>query len=1207
MKTVTKFLSTVFMTMLMTLVGVSAWGRVIPMDVIEDVYGLKGGDTIFIQGRWNTTEADMTSRWVSVYYPSEETDSVAAVNAATIGDRAAIVLEDAGVTFSYTNTLGETHELKGFYLKSLMTGDYLSKTSAESGENYASAIGFTKEKSTVWYFDKAIKVATDEATESKYDASPANAFYVMTLAGDKTPLFLNNNYNNGTGYYFRVATFDNSTVWHEIDSAYDDTSLEGAISDLDDLYTVCASLSTAEGTNPGFCDHDYLIALQDAEADAQDDSKLGTVEDVKAVYNKLLKAYLDFTYRGLVPVTDGYYYFVNSDAEYSPLQENGTQIALLTKNKNEIWWASLDSLNAAYIWKIKSAGNGYYTMQNLGTQEFVENGAQNVGVFTTTDTATIRLKDLGAGQWAVYVARNTTSSEEDMHYIHAYGHGASAATGHITCLYRPLANDHSGWYMYKVPKAIGDSLAPKDDEIKKAAYAAQLADSLKAIVSKVRPDIMNAMEYDYTDSVNVSPTLVEEQANGFADCFSNAGMSVESGYNWGSDGDGYTGILDYDQSTYFHTTYNSQPSWSDYSMDGKGFGYKTTKHTLGYKLRESVDNVTFVWQERNGWNDAPVNFDIEASTDGTTWTPILYNYDLYTHDVADGVYVTAGPFKLNGSYNYVRILTDGCSRGHFFNFGSFHMYKDIKYSSTCPAVKVGEAVFGGLVNAYLAGAKTAQNDSVSNIPNLEAAITNLTKAYATYESTVVDPTALKEKLTEGNTILDTFLSSDTYIGAYDSSADTTALHAAVSDGETLLSTGVYTEDDLASKTTAIETAINDLATHIVKPDPNKVYRITTAAVDELLDYIDVARFDTATYKQIERREVYIVKGYEDNALSFFSTPDEVNTGNSHFYSAGWDETLAAPELGYFRFINVGDSAYAVQSISTGLYIPDLVQSANAVPSLRPGLFTFQPLGYGMVYMLSHNMNTGKNNNQTLHFGNQKYSQYQIVGYPDKTLGSKSCLRVEEVSDVEMPEIAQAQITGTQYTVFNEDLTGIDGAEIYVPTGKSIDSEGNTYIIYSTTDKVEAGKPVFIVPDDPEIPYMATLGTTFTKTATAAGPVVGTFLGQELPQGDAILRTAADNTYNWLIPSVSGTQVGTYSVFLNTADILSLPDASIDDAALTMLVSGLDGNALVGISKVKDGAKATKAIYTIDGVKLNTDVDHLKKGIYIIGKQKKVIK
>lgn len=143
MKTVTKFLSTVFMTTLMTLVGVSAWGRVIPMDVIEDVYGLKGGDTIFIQGRWNTTEADMTSRWVSVYYPSEETDSVAAVNAATIGDRAAIVLEDAGVTFSYTNTLGETHELKGFYLKSLMTGDYLSKTSAESGENYASAIGFT--------------------------------------------------------------------------------------------------------------------------------------------------------------------------------------------------------------------------------------------------------------------------------------------------------------------------------------------------------------------------------------------------------------------------------------------------------------------------------------------------------------------------------------------------------------------------------------------------------------------------------------------------------------------------------------------------------------------------------------------------------------------------------------------------------------------------------------------------------------------------------------------------------------------------------------------------------------------------------------------------------------------------------------------------------------------------------------------------------
>ena len=197
-----------------------------------------------------------------------------------------------------------------------------------------------------------------------------------------------------------------------------------------------------------------------------------------------------------------------------------------------------------------------------------------------------------------------------------------------------------------------------------------MKDSLQNLNSEISTLLKNSIDVDSTAAVDVTPTLAAEMESNFESFFSNAGMSVEHGYSYGNDGSGFLGLIDGDPSTFFHTTYGTQPSWSNYTDVGVGYGYQTTKHNLGCKMTQAVNNVFFIWQNRNTYSDAPKKFDLEASNDGESWTPIFYDYNLYDIPGNGGI-MNIGPINLGGNYQYIRFSTAGCSRGTFFNLASY--------------------------------------------------------------------------------------------------------------------------------------------------------------------------------------------------------------------------------------------------------------------------------------------------------------------------------------------------------------------------------------------------------------------------------------------------------------------------------------------------------------------------------------------------------
>lgn len=327
-----------------TLLCIPSFGRIRPGSMVSDVSALEGGDRIFLQGRWSQGYGQFyeTPRWISAYYPAADNDSVLILINDSIGTRGAFELEDAGTTYDYTAPDGSTSQLKGFYLKNLQNNKYLVTVGQPSGTDYVTRVRFSSSNKSVWYFAKAIYYPDEELMS---DSADANAYWILSLASDGTKLYMNNNYSSDSKYYCAVATPTDGCSWFEIDEAQpDDNSLGGVLADLDELYTLATSVQLVKGTNPGFCLPEYVDALDAAIGNSSDDSQFTTAEEAQACYDALLAAYLDVFDKGIVPMTDGYYYVINSDPLWDALN-GGTVVALSAKNGNEVWWNTIDSLN----------------------------------------------------------------------------------------------------------------------------------------------------------------------------------------------------------------------------------------------------------------------------------------------------------------------------------------------------------------------------------------------------------------------------------------------------------------------------------------------------------------------------------------------------------------------------------------------------------------------------------------------------------------------------------------------------------------------------------------------------------------------------------------------------------------------------------------------------------------------------------------------
>ncbi len=1200
MKQFTRFL----MLAVALLASATAWGRISPGERVTDLSSLKTGDRIFVQGKWFTANEELAeSHWLSTYWPAEKADSVVVAVAETVGSQAAFELEETGNTYNMKFDDGTTEELKGFYVKSVSSGLYLNK-GASASVTYEARLYLTSEKQTEWYISKAVTMGTNESGD-KVNTAPENASFFFCMADDGQMLALNNNYTEKGAYSERVAYFNNPTVWHEINYASeDDQSFEAVLLDIDELYSLSYNQygNIVQGTNPGFCIPAYAEALDAAMANSQDDSQLATIEAAKECYNNLLNAYIGVRDHGMVPVSNGYYWFINCQSEWDGLSEGGTQVSLKTENGNEIWWCKLDTTKAEFVWKITDKGDGTFEMKNLATSQVVDNGSNSKGSVYTIEgesKTNVKFVPLAAtqGSFGIYVNNTIDDATEDYFYIHCLSHGnVDVKTGSLACLWLSRPQEYSGWYMIRIPDETVKKLTPEDEEVKKQKEWKVLKDSLQNLNSEISTLLKNSIDVDSTAAVDVTPTLAAEKESNFESFFSNAGMSVEHGFSYGNDGSGFLGLIDGDPSTFFHTTYGTQPSWSNYTDVGVGYGYQTTKHNLGCKMTQAVNNVFFIWQNRSTYSDAPKKFDLEASNDGENWTPIFYDYNLYDIPGNGGI-MNIGPINLGGNYQYIRFSTAGCSRGTFFNLAAWQILTNVTYTKGSALDAVPAETLNSLLaeisnSNYLINMSSANDNGA-----LKQQITNLTNAYKNFNSAFVDPAELKAAVSNAKTTLSDFVISENTVGTYAMTADTTALHNSLAEAEAKLAAGGYTADEVASLSKTLNDQIAELANHIIKPDPNKWYQMQFASEEEFNEY----NFSSDGEPLIDR-VVCVTQGYDDETEGpkLYDSAEDVVYGKVWLQSVASEDAWNVPELSYFRFIAIGDSGYVLQNKATGLFIPNLGRSVNINLSINPGVFNIKSLGHGFVTFTSQSMVDGAANDNNFHFGNPG-SQYYLVGYPGG-MATKSAFHVVTIEEDDQT-IGNANMTGVRSFVATEDLTFYE-CDAYVTLGRCSLDGGNTYIAMKRVENVEAGTPVIVMPIDAETPYMVVTGTSFISEPLATVGVKGTFVSKKIANKFASLKTDDEGTPYWQPSSTTGLSSTAYGIYLDMTEFISLPQVEEDDADLLVLIKGYD--PVVSVDKINTDVVGKHTIYTLDGVRVYAQPNDLSKGIYIIDGKKVLV-
>lgn len=214
-------------------------------------------------------------------------------------------------------------------------------------------------------------------------------------------------------------------------------------------------------------------------------------------------------------------------------------------------WKTLDENDIAFVWRVDATQDGFYRLSNP---------LMNISV---GDDGKVELLKQESGAYAIKQPSGTG-------WLHALSHGnVSVDTGGNTMFGTPGWGFNT-WYFEKVDES---------DPLLKTAIDA------KALSAKARKAVSE-------NSKDLTPTAAQEEANNYADFFSNAGMTVEHGITFGSDGAGFKGLIDGDAGTFFHSSWAGEPAWSDYQDDGintvnknsavkTDYAYATTLHNLG--------------------------------------------------------------------------------------------------------------------------------------------------------------------------------------------------------------------------------------------------------------------------------------------------------------------------------------------------------------------------------------------------------------------------------------------------------------------------------------------------------------------------------------------------------------------------------------------------------------------------------------------------
>lgn len=962
------------------------------------------------------------------------------------------------------------------------------------------------------------------------------------------------------------------------------------------------------GTNPGQYPEAEVLAFEtamkfgydllDETIELTEENMQKAIDDIKSTYEAVVAAKIPY-----IPA-DGYYrircgmVFTNNNADalkYMYTKVNGSTI-------NVAWQTPEDlSTDGTVLWKLTKQDAGYDLVSVATDARFNNVSTSSAVTLSATGTNLMEFDVAAIVENYTYVnIRVATQNADDYYYLHAGGHSSGAGvSGNIVGWCRTYEDGNpaaSEWVLEPVSEAEVQPILEAYELVKnREKMVADYQAMLKDAKSKLK------IAKDQTVKLDEETLLITSAAQLHSPC-----SDVDEGKN-------IEYLLDNDATTFWHSdwhnNYTNEPHhWLQVEMvndipEAIAFAF-TRRNNSGnqitqwsvYGLDESDDDLKQADLELLGTFDTPFNSQTETLV-SDVFNPKGHKYLRF----------------------YCEATSAGASNSKFFHIAEFQLYPAQIIDPATSQYHMMGAVVTNLETVINAQAAVTSDNLTVNQYNA------LKTAYDAFIAKFVDPTPLRNAIAEAEGKVDV-VAVGTDPGFWPEGSDAALVSKAVTDAKAYDAAGVYTAEQSQEFIDNLQGNLDNLFGSAIPVETGKWYRIRFGSADEFEEHgwgTDPGELGTiTTYKEVKYEtseplwDKYVVVADVQNDVLFSDDEGKVVAYNvipteaekvtiGHNVRLDDEEDIKDAGLSYFRFVEVGDSAYALQNKATGLFIKAAGTDGAVTLDVIPSLFNVRPIGFGYNLLASRSLLKGANENY-LH---AQVSGNLLVTWDADALGTRSCLFIEEVEDVE------ATYEGTDFKLSMQPGTidalcypvNISAEEgLYGVNKVEVDAvKNNVKLSLASLQEVEAGRPFIIIAGDPttykasddEQPVTLQHGYTFVHDAQADNLLKGTFTEQTVGFGVVV---PSKNQFN--VAQQSNTRVAAFHAWVAQDEKFDR-----DATASFVITSDADGIAASLQKLAKSGA-----IYTLDG-RLVTKSGNLNSlrgmtpGIYIVNGVKVTIK
>lgn len=957
-----------------------------------------------------------------------------------------------------------------------------------------------------------------------------------------------------------------------------------------------------------------------------------TADDVDALANAIKDAY-EAVLASEVPFTlaDGYYRirhsctFINNidtgdkDDDGTPITEEAEVYkyiyAALEGEKISALWNTPAANGQAcpYLWKVTNK-DGFFDIVNCATDARFNEVPHDSYVTLSTDATNLIAADLvhNVDGDAHVTLRVSTQVGTDHTFLHPLSHGIQAGSG--------LGYGTQGYVIGWANDKYGVSewvFEPVDDD-----QAAAIIEAYEPYKNRaVMVEQFKIMREDVKEKMAIAKDLSVEYDAGKP--YITEVDQLSSPWNAPHDWEGNLAhLIDNDPLTYWHTNWNNNSNWQYVQVALSEPAHElTAMHVIRRKYKynsttdlSTSDHVTIWGILGSDYPDAEDADWVELATIATPYQ-------------GPGEELTAC-FDPQGK-QYLRIYAKETNSGkRYWHCAELQLYpgqivdpETSQYHMMGDVAEAMDAIYEEMKDIDANEVTVEQYEAFKN-------------AYEAFIEAFVDPSVLREQIAASKGA-DNIVVIGTDPGFWSDNTVSDNLAQAIADAEAYDEAGIYTKEATDTHIAALKAAVDAIPAAANPIKEGKWYRIRFGTEEEYDQYKwnkngNETQYRTYTPEGAEEPEITavlneanfgkyltvartrVVQDEDPNGTFSYNVVEPLDLDevaiDDQLYSDDLHD-LKDPDLALFRFVLIGDSAYALQNKATGLFLQKRPESNDGIYlTPHPSFFTQKIAGYGQNALF---IKTLSNENQNpLHFARNRNVIITYGNYGDSD-GRRGCFFIEEVEDVE-----------PDYATYNAPFRFMEG---------SLNPRCYPATITFTDDNDGAAWSVAAIERNSDTEVSVTLGRIDNNVVPAGFPFIYIASGEYYEDEDPVIISATFKPDFVAIPQRSGALCGVFSRttigvgalsvgpttiqrtgsssdYVNSNRAYIAEDESFKLGTEVTIVYDEDGT---GINEALQRVARTDVIYNLNGQpvargNINT-MPQLKQGIYILNGLKVVVK